>query len=69
MQVLENQAKQMLVLPDESINELLHFFDLAEEYGKEIKTTLGPIDEKGEEKMTVSKESRLLKRMTLMIKH
>jgi len=28
----------MLVLPDESINEQLHFFDIAEEYGKDIKT-------------------------------
>jgi len=59
----------MLVLPDESINELLHFFDLAEEYGKEIKTTLGPIEEKGEEKMTVAKEARLMKRMLLRLKH
>ena len=33
-------AKQMLVLPDESINEQLHFFDIAEEYGKDIKTVI-----------------------------
>ena len=36
--VIEKMAKQMLVLPDDSMNELLHFFDIAEEYGKDIKT-------------------------------
>lgn len=59
----------MLVIPDDCINEYLHFFDIAEEYGKDIKTTLGPIDNTNEdEKMTVTKEARLMKRMLLKIK-
>jgi hypothetical protein len=59
----------MLVIADDCVNEYLHFLDIAEEYGKDIKTILGPIDNTSEEeKMTVTKEARLMKRMLLKLK-
>eukprot|EP01015_Nassula_variabilis_P012567 TRINITY_DN201_c0_g1_i9.p1 TRINITY_DN201_c0_g1~~TRINITY_DN201_c0_g1_i9.p1 ORF type:complete len:173 (+),score=47.59 TRINITY_DN201_c0_g1_i9:65-583(+) len=60
LNLIEMVAKQMCVLQDQVMNEILTFLDAADQYGKNITTVLGPIETSAENK-TVSNEARLLK--------
>ena len=35
-------AKQMLILKDSAVDDILDFFDKAERFGKKVKTSVGP---------------------------
>jgi len=65
--MLEYMAKHMIVIKDQSYNEILNFLDHAEIHGKDIKTVINPL-EAANDKKTVSYESRVIKRMFLQIR-
>jgi len=67
LSLIETMAKHMIILKDSSFNEMLAFLDNADQCGKEITTTLGPLDN-NDEKNTVSFEARSLKRMFLKLR-
>lgn len=60
-------AKHMIVIKDQNFNELLNFLDHAEIHGKEIKTSINPMDANNDKK-TVAYEARTLKRMFLQLR-
>jgi tetratricopeptide repeat protein 30 len=60
--LLENLVKQMIVIKDTTISEILNFLDTADEHGKNTPTVFNPLEEI-DEKHTVSYEARELKRM------
>jgi tetratricopeptide repeat protein 30 len=57
----------MIVLKDQSFNEILNFLDAAEIHGKDIKTKIDPLGNVDETK-TVTYEARVLKRMFLKLR-
>eukprot|EP00922_Rhytidocystis_sp_ex-Travisia-forbesii_P067069 GHVS01099691.1.p1 GENE.GHVS01099691.1~~GHVS01099691.1.p1 ORF type:complete len:232 (+),score=22.85 GHVS01099691.1:368-1063(+) len=59
----ETLAKHMMLLKDQSFNEVLDFLDAAAEHGKHIPTTITPLGEPTAQHATVSVEARLLKRL------
>ena len=65
--LIETLAKNMLVLPDNTFNEILNFLDAVEMHGKTIKTVIDPLAEADDTK-TVGYESKLMKRMFLMLR-
>ena len=67
LNLLETMAKHMMVLKDQSFNELLNFLDAAEIHGKNVMTVINPLEQK-DEKKTVSYEARVIKRMLLKLK-
>lgn len=67
LSVIETLTKHMIVLKDQSFNEILNFLDAAEIHGKDIKTIINPLGEPDETK-TVSYEARLLKKMVLKLR-
>jgi tetratricopeptide repeat protein 30 len=60
--LLENLSKQMILIKDTTISEILNFLDLADEHGKNTPTVFNPLEEI-DDKHTVSYEARELKRM------
>jgi tetratricopeptide repeat protein 30 len=40
--LIESMAKQMLILKDPAVDDILDFFDKAERFGKKVKTSVGP---------------------------
>lgn len=67
LSLIENLAKQVMIIPDHLYAELIQFLDSADKYGKSITTQITQGDQMNE-KCTVSSEARLLKRMFLKIK-
>ncbi len=67
MALIETLTKHMLVLPDQTFNELLNFLDAAEIHGKTIKTVIDPLEEHNEKK-TVAYEAKLMKLMFLKLR-
>jgi hypothetical protein len=57
----------MLVLPDQSYNEILNFLDAVEIHGKNVKTVIDPLEESNEKK-TAAYEAKLIKRIVLKLK-
>eukprot|EP00331_Platyophrya_macrostoma_P015029 CAMPEP_0176475864 /NCGR_PEP_ID=MMETSP0127-20121128/43835_1 /TAXON_ID=938130 /ORGANISM="Platyophrya macrostoma, Strain WH" /LENGTH=619 /DNA_ID=CAMNT_0017871491 /DNA_START=108 /DNA_END=1967 /DNA_ORIENTATION=+ len=55
--LMEILAKQMIILKDASYYEMLTFLDAADQFGKEITTTIGPLE--NDNKNTVSDEARM----------
>jgi len=64
----ETLGKNMLLLKDEAFDDIINFFDEATTVGKNIPTTISPIDGHGEQKRTVAQEARLLKRFFLKMR-
>lgn len=50
-------AKQMIVVKDTTISEIIDFLDLADEHGSSTPTVFNPLEE-ADEKHTVSYEAR-----------
>ena len=67
LSMIEQMAKHMIIIKDQSFNEILNFLDHAEIHGKEIKTVLNPLEAENEKK-TVAYEARILKRMFLRLR-
>lgn len=70
LSLLENLAKQVIVIRDSIVQECLHFFTQCEEYGKNIKTIIeAPLELETLHpgKNTVTYEARLLKSLMLSI--
>ena len=67
LSLIETLAKHMLVLPDDSFNEILNFLDAVEIHGKNIKTVIDPLEEH-DQKKTVTYEAKQLKRMVLRLR-
>lgn len=65
--LIETLSKHMIVLKDQSFNEILNFLDAAEIHGKDIKTKIDPLGNVDETK-TVTYEARVLKRMFLKLR-
>ena len=65
--LLETLAKHMLVLPDQSYNEMLNFLDAVEIHGKKIKTVIDPLEESNPKK-TASYEAKMMKRLVLKLR-
>jgi len=66
----ETLSKNMILLKDEAFDDILNFFDAAASVGKNIATTIAPLDireEKGP-KRTIAKEARLLKKFFLKMR-
>jgi len=70
LSLIENLAKQIMIIPDKLFLELVNFLDNADKYGKNITTQIIDNTAAGEnhEKFTVSSEARLLKKMLLKLK-
>jgi tetratricopeptide repeat protein 30 len=69
LSLIENLAKQILVLADNSYMEIIKFLDQADVYGKNISTQVAEQHkEENHEKFTVSSEARLLKKMFLKLR-
>ncbi len=66
--LVETLAKHMIILKDQTMNEIIDFLNQADQYGKAIKTaiTIGDADDT---KNNVSYEARLLKRMFLKLRN
>lgn len=60
-------SKHMIVIKDVTFNEVLNFLDHAEIHGKDIKTSLNPLEESNDKK-TVAYEARVLKRILLLLR-
>lgn len=67
LSLIENMAKQVLIIPDNLFSELLQFIDNADKYGKNITTQITNSGETSE-KHTVSSEARIFKKMLLKLK-
>ena len=70
LSLIENLAKQIMIIPDKLFLELVNFLDNADKYGRNITTQIIDNHSAGEnqEKYTVSSEARLLKKMLLKLK-
>lgn len=66
LSLIENLAKQILVMPDDLYLQIIHFLDDADKKGKTITTQM--TEKEVDEKFTVSSEARLIKRMFLKLK-
>jgi len=66
----ETLGKNMILLKDEAFDDIIAFFDNAAQVGKNIQTTILPIEsrENAEPKRTVAQEARLLKRFFLKMR-
>ncbi|KRX06803.1 hypothetical protein PPERSA_11448 [Pseudocohnilembus persalinus] len=62
LSLIETMAKNMIILKDSSISEILDFLDAADQVGKNIPTEINVLDQI-DEKKTVSYEARLFKQM------
>ena len=67
MSLLETLSKHMLVLPDQSWNEILNFLDAVEHHGKNVKTVIDPLEEANEKK-TAAYEAKLIKKLVLQLR-
>ena len=67
MSLIETLSKHMLVLPDQSYNEILNFLDAVETHGKNVKTVIDPLEEANEKK-TAAYEAKLMKRIVLKLR-
>jgi hypothetical protein len=67
MSLIETLAKHMLVLPDQSYNELLNFLDAVEIHGKKVKTVIDPLEAENPKK-TAAYEAKLIKRLVLKLR-
>jgi len=68
--LMEQLAKQMITLKDQTLTEIMEFLDAAETHGKDITTVIG-LDPQGRQKglkNTVAHQARALKRMMLRLK-
>jgi len=66
----ETLGKNMLLLKDEAFDDIVNFFDNAAQVGKNIQTTISPLEgrEGAEPKRTVAMEARLLKKFFLKMR-
>merc|ERR1719160_846400 len=66
----ESLGKNMILLKDEAFDDIINFFDSAAQVGKNIPTTIAPLDNQDGEKKrrTVSMEARLFKRFFLKMR-
>jgi len=66
----ESLGKNMLLLKDEAFDDVIAFFDAAAQVGKNIQTTISPIENQDspESKRTVAQEARLLKKFFLKMR-
>merc|ERR1712232_599136 len=66
----ESLGKNMLLLKDEAFDDVIAFFDAAAQVGKNIQTTISPIENKDnpESTRTVAQEARLLKKFFLKMR-
>merc|ERR1719161_1077549 len=66
----ESLGKNMLLLKDEAFDDVIAFFDAAAQVGKNIQTTISPIEDttNTESKRTVAQEARLLKKFFLKMR-
>merc|ERR1712232_40290 len=66
----ESLGKNMLLLKDEAFDDIIAFFDAASQVGKNIPTTISPLEnhENAESKRTVAQEARLLKKFFLKMR-
>merc|ERR1712232_1548727 len=66
----ESLGKNMLLLKDEAFDDVIAFFDAAAQVGKNIKTTISPIENQDspESNRTVAQEARLLKKFFLKMR-
>jgi len=66
----ETLGKNMLLLKDEAFDDIVNFFDNAAQVGKNIPTTISPLEgrEGAEPKRTVAMEARLLKKFFLKMR-
>eukprot|EP00931_Biecheleriopsis_adriatica_P094237 TRINITY_DN6790_c0_g1_i3.p1 TRINITY_DN6790_c0_g1~~TRINITY_DN6790_c0_g1_i3.p1 ORF type:complete len:646 (+),score=188.81 TRINITY_DN6790_c0_g1_i3:85-2022(+) len=67
----ETLAKNMVLLNDEAFDDIIAFFDAADQVGKNIGTQINVVDaanENPEKKRTVSQEARMLKRFFLKMR-
>lgn len=67
LSLIETLSKHMLVLPDQSYNEILNFLDAVEIHGKNVKTVIDPLEESNEKK-TAAYEAKLIKRIVLKLR-
>merc|ERR1711935_1293495 len=67
MALIETLSKHMMVLPDQSYNEILNFLDAVEIHGKNIKTVIDPLEESNPKK-TASYEAKMMKRLVLRLR-
>lgn len=70
MSLIENMAKQMIMLSDKVLHESIQFFDHCEAYGKDVQTVIEqPLESEPLHagKNTVSYEARLLKSLLLKL--
>ena len=67
MSLLETLSKHMLVLPDQSYNEILNFLDAVEIHGKKVQTVIDPLEESNDKK-TAAYEAKLIKRIALKLR-
>lgn len=69
----ETLSKNMLLLNDETFDDIIAFFDAADLVGKNIETMINPVEAvadaaAGKPKRTVSQEARMLKRFFLKMR-
>merc|ERR1712151_276379 len=66
----ETLGKNMILLKDEAFDDIIAFFDAASQVGKNIPTTISPLEtaETMENKRTVAMEARLLKKFFLKMR-
>lgn len=65
----ETLGKNMILLKDEAFDDIVNFFDAAAQVGKNIQTTIVPLDlGTAQAKRTVAQEARLLKRFFLKMR-
>merc|ERR1712232_636492 len=66
----ESLGKNMILLKDEAFDDIVNFFDNAAQVGKNIQTTISPLEgrEGAEPKRTVAMEARLLKKFFLKMR-
>jgi len=65
--LIETLAKHMLLLKDDSYDDILAFLDDVAQHGKHIPTTINPLGDGGK-KRTVSDEARLIKKVVLKLR-
>jgi tetratricopeptide repeat protein 30 len=69
LSLIENLAKQIMVIPDKLYMEIINFLDQADIYGKNIATQIVDThNSENHERFTVSSEARLLKKMFLRLR-
>merc|ERR1712125_308087 len=60
----ETLGKNMILLKDEAFDDIIAFFDAASQVGKNIQTTINPLENNDapDSRRTVAQEARLLKK-------